>query len=73
MNTHLSHKIRNENDTIIASLYMDDLLYTGNNAYLIDEFKESMKKQFDMTDLGNMRHFLGVEVTQNSKGIFITP
>lgn len=31
-----------------------------------------MKKIFAMTDLGKMRYFLGVEVTQNDKGIFIT-
>lgn len=31
-----------------------------------------MKEEFDMTDVGRMRYFLGVEVTQNSKGIFVT-
>jgi len=38
---------------------------------LIDSFKCSMKKNFPMTDLGKMRHFLGVEVTQDTRGIFI--
>jgi len=31
-----------------------------------------MKKNFAMTHLEKMRHFLGVEVTQNTRGIFIT-
>jgi hypothetical protein len=30
-----------------------------------------MKKEFDMIDLGLMKYFLGIEVTQNDKGIFI--
>lgn len=30
-----------------------------------------MKENFAMTDLGKMRYFLGVEVTQDTKGIFI--
>jgi hypothetical protein len=34
-------------------------------------FKSTMKKEFKMTDLGLMNYFLGIEVTQNDKGIFI--
>lgn len=39
----------------------------------IDEasFKESMMKEFAMTDLGKMKYFLGVEVIQDEVGIFI--
>lgn len=56
---------------LIVSLYVDDLIFTGNCEVLIDDFKCSMKKNFAMTDLGKMRYFLGVEVTQDSRGIFI--
>jgi hypothetical protein len=56
---------------LIVSLYVDDLIYTGNDLKMIEEFKESMKGRFAMTDLGKMRYFLGVEVSQNEKGIFI--
>ena len=31
-----------------------------------------MKLEFDMTDLGKMKYFLGVEVLQNSDGIYIS-
>jgi hypothetical protein len=34
-------------------------------------FKSAMKKEFEMTDLGLMNYFLGIEVTQNDKGFFI--
>ncbi|XP_042006029.1 secreted RxLR effector protein 161-like [Salvia splendens] len=36
------------------------------------EFKEAMMKSFEMTDLGQMHYFLGIEVNQDEKGIFIT-
>ncbi|XP_050878458.1 uncharacterized mitochondrial protein AtMg00810-like [Lathyrus oleraceus] len=36
------------------------------------EFKESMMKEFDMTDLGKMKYFLGIEVVQFDGGIFIS-
>ena len=57
--------------TLIVSLYVDDLIYTGNCEELFEEFKCSMKKNFSMTNLGKMKYFLGVEVIQNAKGIFI--
>jgi hypothetical protein len=39
---------------------------------MFQEFKNSMKVGFDMTDLGMMCYFLGIEVVQSSAGIFIT-
>ena len=30
-----------------------------------------MKKEFEITDLGLIKYFLGLEVTQTDKGIFI--
>lgn len=57
---------------LIVSLYVDDLIYTGNCESMIVEFKESMKQEFDMSDLGKMRYFLGVEVLQCSEGIYIS-
>jgi hypothetical protein len=60
-----------EKEILIVSLYVDDLIYTGNNQRLMKDFKSSMKKRFAMTDLGKMRYFLGVEVNQSSEGIFM--
>eukprot|EP00253_Pinus_taeda_P005127 PITA_05127 len=37
----------------------------------IDEFKEDMVKEFEMTDLGLMKYFLSIEVEKSEKGIFI--
>jgi hypothetical protein len=34
---------------------------------MIEEFKNSMKNQFSMTDLGKMKYFLGIEVVQNEQ------
>jgi hypothetical protein len=50
---------------------MDDLIFTGNDNDMFKNFKESMKKEFNMSDLGRIKYFLGVEVVQNSDGIFI--
>ncbi|GAU51028.1 hypothetical protein TSUD_291040 [Trifolium subterraneum] len=44
-----------DSDLLIISLYVDDLIFTGNNSVMVKGFKESMMKTFDMTDLGKMR------------------
>lgn len=54
------------------SLYVDDLIFTRNDESMFAEFKRSMMLEFDMTDLGKMRYFLGIEVTQRNVEIFIS-
>ena len=56
---------------MIVSVYVDDLIFTGDDYDMLAEFKSSMLKEFDMSDLGNMHFFLGIEVVQREDGIFI--
>ncbi|KAK6151896.1 hypothetical protein DH2020_014531 [Rehmannia glutinosa] len=64
--------IQGTNNTLIVSLYVDDLIFIGNNENMIMEFKEDMMKTFEMTDLGLMHYFLGIEIHQRKDGIFIS-
>ncbi|XP_057787939.1 uncharacterized mitochondrial protein AtMg00810-like [Salvia miltiorrhiza] len=57
---------------LIVCLYVDDLIFTGNNLSMFEEFKKVMTKEFEMTDIGLMTYYLGVEVKQLKNGIFIT-
>ncbi|XP_028098760.1 uncharacterized protein LOC114298399 [Camellia sinensis] len=57
---------------LIVCLYVDDIIYTGNNSAMFDDFKQSMMIEFEMFDLGLMHYFLGIEVAQTSAGIFIS-
>ena len=57
---------------MFIALYVDDLIFTGNNAELIEAFKEVMKKEFEMTDLGLTKYFLGLEVIQGKNDIFVS-
>lgn len=60
-----------EGNSLILSLYVDDLIYTSNSESMLESFKTSMQEEFSMTDLGKMKYFLGVEVVQDEVGIFI--
>ncbi|XP_045810820.1 uncharacterized mitochondrial protein AtMg00810-like [Trifolium pratense] len=56
---------------IIICLYVDDLLITGSNESYISEFKGDLKEEFEMTDLGLMTYFLGIEFLRNEQGILM--
>jgi len=56
---------------LIVSIYVYNLIYTGDDKGVMIEFKKSMMQAFDMTDLGKMRFFLGIEVLQKPDGIFV--
>lgn len=56
---------------LAVSVYVDDLIYAGDDENMVAEFKKSMMNEFYMSDLGKMRLFLGIEVLQLSDGIFI--
>lgn len=51
-------------ESLIVGVYVDDLLVTGTNLNLIKEFKEQMHSKFDMSDLGKLSYYLGIEVKQ---------
>jgi len=57
---------------LIVVLYVDDLIFMGCNDAIVENFKEEMKKEFEMTDLGLLRFFLRIEVQQLEHGIFIS-
>nr|GEV23641.1 hypothetical protein [Tanacetum cinerariifolium] len=58
-------KLAKENAFLIISIYVDDLIVTGSTLELIEEFKASMKSEFEMSDMGEMQYFLGVQVIQS--------
>ncbi|XP_048491380.1 secreted RxLR effector protein 161-like [Beta vulgaris subsp. vulgaris] len=44
----------------------------GSSKSLVEEFKSCMMRKFEMTDLGLLHYFLGLEVKQSPDGIFIS-
>ena len=57
---------------LVVSLYVDDMLVTRSNVRLLAEFKMEMQDVFEMSNLGIMNYFLGMEIYQCISGIFIS-
>jgi hypothetical protein len=68
-NSNLNFKVIN-NEPVILLLYVDDLFLTGEEK-LITECKKRLASKFEMKDLGLMHYFLGLEVWQSPKRIFL--
>ena len=49
-------------ERIIIGVYVDDMIIIWSNSQKIVEFKENMKKVFEMTDLGILNSYLGIEI-----------
>lgn len=71
---HCVYRKQIENDTIIVIIWVDDLIIAASNDELLNRFKDTMKAQFNMKDLGKISYFLGMqfeqkegEITMNQK------
>eukprot|EP00253_Pinus_taeda_P003386 PITA_03386 len=53
---------------IILVLYVNDLILTGSDSNLINHVKSNLKKKFEMTDLGKLHYFVGLQVLQSKEG-----
>jgi hypothetical protein len=57
---------------IILVLYVDNLILTGSDSKILNHVKTSLRKKFEMTDLGFVHHFLGLQVLKTNERIFIS-
>ncbi|WVZ51167.1 hypothetical protein U9M48_002333 [Paspalum notatum var. saurae] len=57
---------------LIVGVYVDDLIITGSNVTELKQFKEEMKSTFQMSDLGLLHYYLGLEVNRTMAGITIS-
>ncbi|WVY95960.1 hypothetical protein V8G54_028111 [Vigna mungo] len=64
-------KTTKANNVLIVCLYVDDLLLTGSNLKELEEFKQLMQTEFDMTDMGELGYFLGMEFSKTSVGLLM--
>ncbi|KAK6161335.1 hypothetical protein DH2020_004716 [Rehmannia glutinosa] len=57
---------------VIAQVYVDDIVFGSTSDFLKDEFVKSMSSTFEMSLVGELNFFLGLQIKQMPDGIFIT-
>ncbi|GKA91299.1 putative ribonuclease H-like domain-containing protein [Tanacetum coccineum] len=63
---------KDEHDIILVQVYVDDIIFGSTKKSWCDEFETLMKSRFQMSSMGELTFFLGLQVKQKADGIFIS-
>ncbi|GJT97440.1 putative ribonuclease H-like domain-containing protein [Tanacetum coccineum] len=63
---------KDKGDILLVQVYIDDIIFGSTNKSLCTEFEKIMHKRFQMSSIGELTFFLGLQVKQKNGGIFIS-
>ncbi|XP_024537946.1 uncharacterized protein LOC112348869 [Selaginella moellendorffii] len=52
-------------DFLLFAVYVDNCILGAKTRHLLDEMKKKLSEEFEMFDLGELRHFLGIQIICN--------
>nr|GEV20089.1 retrovirus-related Pol polyprotein from transposon TNT 1-94 [Tanacetum cinerariifolium] len=62
---------KNVNDLLLVQIYVDDIIFAAPTLELYDLFANLMCSKFKMSMMGKISFFLGLQISQSPRGIFI--
>ncbi|XP_020598059.1 uncharacterized protein LOC110037694, partial [Phalaenopsis equestris] len=63
---------QHDDHTAILTVYVDDIIITGDDEAEIVKLNGKLEKQFEINDLGQLRYFLRIEVAHEPERIVLT-
>nr|GFA75788.1 hypothetical protein [Tanacetum cinerariifolium] len=63
---------KQKGDILLVQIYVDDIIFGATNKDLCRSFEKLMKYKFQMSSMGELTFFLGLQVKQKKDGIFIS-
>ena len=57
---------------IVAQVYFDDIIFRSTKDELVHDFSKFMQAEFEMSMIGELNHFLGLQICQRESGIIIS-
>ncbi|GJZ22166.1 putative ribonuclease H-like domain-containing protein, partial [Tanacetum coccineum] len=63
---------RVKGDILLVQVYVDDIIFGSTRKSLCTDFEQIMHKRFQMSSMGELTFFLGLQVKQKDDGIFIS-
>ncbi|GKA11611.1 putative ribonuclease H-like domain-containing protein [Tanacetum coccineum] len=63
---------RDKGDILLVQVYVDDIIFGSTKKSLCTKFEKMMHKKFQMSSMGELTFFLGLQVKQKEDGIFIS-
>ncbi|GJR17553.1 retrovirus-related pol polyprotein from transposon TNT 1-94 [Tanacetum coccineum] len=62
---------RQGKDILLVQIYVDDIIFASTTPELCDQFSKIMCSKFKMSMMGKISFFLGLQMSQSPKGIFL--
>ncbi|GKC75049.1 retrovirus-related pol polyprotein from transposon TNT 1-94 [Tanacetum coccineum] len=62
---------RQGKDILMVQIYVGDIIFTSTTPELCDQFSKIMCSKFMMSMMGKISFFLGLQISQNPRGIFL--
>ncbi|GKC73061.1 retrovirus-related pol polyprotein from transposon TNT 1-94 [Tanacetum coccineum] len=62
---------RRGKDILLLQIYVDDIIFASTTTELCDKFSEIMCSKFKMLMMGKISFFLGLQISQSPRGIFL--
>ncbi|GKD48164.1 putative ribonuclease H-like domain-containing protein [Tanacetum coccineum] len=63
---------RYKGDILLVQVYVDDIIFGSTKKELFNAFKKLMHEKFQMSSIGELTFFLGLQLQQKKDGIFIS-
>ncbi|GJV95095.1 retrovirus-related pol polyprotein from transposon TNT 1-94 [Tanacetum coccineum] len=63
--------IKKREDILLVQIYVDDIIFGSTNTKLSKKFEKLMHSKFEMSMMGELKFFLGIQIHQSPSGIFI--
>nr|GEZ43877.1 Gag-Pol polyprotein [Tanacetum cinerariifolium] len=62
---------KHRRDILLVQIYVDDIIFGSTNPNLSKRFEKLMYSKFEMSMMGELKFFLGIQIHQSPRGIFI--
>jgi hypothetical protein len=63
--------LRQGRDILIVQVYIDDIDFGGSSNPLLARFVDDMSREFEMSMMGELEFFLGLQIKQSKEGTFV--
>jgi hypothetical protein len=63
--------LKHNNDTLLVQIYMYDIIFGGSSNALVSRFSDLMSREFEMSMMGEMNFFHGLQIKQTQDGTFV--
>jgi hypothetical protein len=63
--------LKHGNDLLVVQIYVDDIVFGGSSHKVVAKFADEMNREFEMSMMGELQNFLGLQIKQVKDGTFV--